>query len=241
MPTDRVYTKSQEMIVDFVFDEAVANVFPDMVRRSVPGYDVIIPMIGLLAEQYAQPDSHLYDLGCSLGAVTLSMSRRITQPGCRIIAIDNSEAMVAHCRENIAVDKQAVPVDIICANIQEIDLHKASVVVMNFTLQFIVPELRHKVLTSIYQALLPGGVLIISEKICFSEQHLQQLHTRLHEAFKKANGYSELEISQKRTALENILIPETIEQHSLRLREAGFSSCNTWFQCFNFASLIAIK
>ena len=117
----------------------------------------------------------------------------------------------------------------------------ASVVVFNFTLQFIPPAQRDALLARIGSAMRPGGVLVLSEKIRFEDEHLQALNTDLHHAFKRANGYSDLEISQKRSALENVLVPETIATHQQRLRNAGFTSVDVWFQCFNFASLVAIK
>jgi len=54
-------------------------------------------------------------------------------------------------------------------------------------------------------------------------------------------GYSKLEISQKRAALENVLLPETLEAHRSRLDTIGFDAVDVWFQCFNFASMVAFK
>lgn len=240
-PRDTLYTYPQTDIVDFEFNEAVARVFPDMIRRSVPGYGTLISLIGLLAQHHAQPHSHCYDLGCSLGAATLAMTRHIRQPGCRIIAVDNAVAMTQRCRDNVDAEGSAVPIDVICADIRDIDIHNASLVVINFTLQFIAPDDRRALLNKIHDGLLPGGALVVSEKIAFGDDSRQQLFSELHHAFKKANGYSELEIAQKRTALENVLIPDTLEHHHQRLRTAGFQHTHTWFQCVNFASLLAIK
>lgn len=238
-PRDSLYVTRHEPIGAFTFDEVVADVFADMIRRSVPGYSLILAMIGLLVERYAQAGSQCYDLGCSLGAATLAMRRHIQQPGCRIVAVDNSGPMVERCRQNIAADGTGTPVEVICADIRDVAIERASVVVLNFTLQFIAPPDRLAVLKQIYKGLLPDGVLILSEKITFTAPELQTLFTEMHETFKRANGYSDLEISQKRTALENVLIPDTLEQHQKRLHEAGFQTSQLWFQCFNFASLLA--
>ncbi len=195
---DAIYAQPHEKIVDFEFNEAVARVFPDMIRRSVPGYGTLITLLGLLAEEYAQPNSNIYDLGCSLGAASLSMRRRIPHHDCRIIAVDNSEAMTSQCRDNVAEDMSAIEVDIVCADIRELNIERASVVVLNFTLQFLAPEQRQQLLQNIYSGLLPGGVLVLSEKIIFTDADEAELQNKLHLTFKKANGYSELEISQKR-------------------------------------------
>ena len=241
MSKDAIYASPQQHIVDFSFDERVASVFPDMIRRSVPGYGEIIALLGLFAEQYGQENSTLYDLGCSLGAATLSLRRRIKSSGCNIIAVDNSEAMVERCRENIAHDLATTPVEVMCADIRDVAISNASVVVLNFTLQFLPPQERLDLLKKIHAGLLPGGVLVLSEKLHFSDEETQQFQEQLHLAFKRANGYSELEISQKRAALEEVLVPDTLEQHQQRLKEAGFPQVETWFQAFNFASIAAVK
>ncbi len=238
---DRLYANQLTHIEDFVFDQRVVDVFPDMIKRSVPGYTTIIAMIGDLAERYARSDSRCYDLGCSLGAATLAMRHRIRAADCRLIGVDNSPAMIERCQQVIAADSGEVPVDLVCARVQEVNIERASVVVLNFTLQFIPLKERLALLEKIYAGLLPGGVLILSEKLAFDDQLHQQLMIELHHNFKRANGYSELEIAQKRSAIEQVLLPETLDTHRQRLRRAGFTSVDVWFQCFNFASLIAIK
>jgi tRNA (cmo5U34)-methyltransferase len=240
--TDAIYAAPLGEIIDFTFDERVVAVFPDMIQRSVPGYGLIITNIGILAARYAQAGSHCYDLGCSLGAVSLAMRQRINQPDCDIIAVDNSPAMIERGRELLALDRvPAVPVTMICADLQDVTIENASVVVLNFSLQFIPPAERLGLIERIHGGLRPGGVLILSEKIAFDEPGRQQFHEELHHDFKRANGYSDLEISQKRTALEKVMIPETLACHHQRLQGAGFTTSELWFQCFNFASLVAIK
>lgn len=231
-----------DALVDFVFDDNVAGVFTDMVNRSVPGYALIVRMISVLAEQYAQKNTELYDLGCSLGAVTFLL-QQLKLDNCKVIAVDNSSAMIARCQESLAQNKSddSLSVELRCEDIQQTQISNASVVVLNFTLQFIAPEQRDTIIQKIYDALVPGGILIISEKIIFTEEEKNKLFIDLYHQFKKANGYSELEISRKRSALENILIPETITQHGERIKAAGFTSFEPWFQCFNFASMFAVK
>jgi tRNA (cmo5U34)-methyltransferase len=169
------------------------------------------------------------------------MRHQIDADYCRIIAVDNSQAMVTRFQEALQKDQAKIPVEILCADIREVAIEKASVVVLNFTLQFIPLEDRFDFLQKIYDGLLPGGILILSEKLKFDDDRQQELQTQMHHAFKKAQGYSDLEISQKRSALENVLIPETFSRHQSRLQQVGFSSAEVWFQYFNFASIIALK
>lgn len=238
---DQLFAAPIHQLGDFCFDDKVVEVFPDMIQRSVPGYSNILSAIGMMTERHAQPGSRLYDLGCSLGAATLMMRRHLRQPGCRIIGVDNSAAMVERCRLHVAGFKSEVPVDIVQADINEVAIEDASVVVLNFTLQFLDPAQRLPLLERIYQGLRPGGLLILSEKFRFDSAPINDLLVDLHLDFKRANGYSELEISQKRTALENVLRADTVPQHQARLRQAGFAHVALWFQCFNFGSMVAIK
>jgi len=240
-PTDQLYADPLAGVSRFAFDRNVVDVFPDMIKRSVPGYATIINMIGDLAERYARADSRCYDLGCSLGAATLAMRHRIRAANCDIVAVDNSPAMIERCRQVLAVDTAEPAVELLCEDLTKITPERASVAVLNFTLQFIAPEQRQSVLNSIATGLLPGGVLILSEKVTFEDRLHDELMIELHHNFKRANGYSELEIAQKRSALEQVLIPEPLQVHRERLKQAGFTSVDVWFQCFNFASLIAIK
>lgn len=239
MSEDTIYSKQQN-VVDFVFDDNVANVFTDMIRRSVPGYESIITMLGVFAEQYVQQNSNVYDLGCSLGAATLSMRSRITHQDCQMFAIDNSAAMAERCQQNIGL-QQGPNVTVSCDDIRVVGIESASLSVLNFTLQFLPLADRDVLLKKIADNTLPGGALVLSEKIKFENPAEAQLNEELQLAFKKANGYSELEIAQKRSAIENVLIPETLNTHLQRLTAAGFSSAQLWFQCFNFVSIVAVK
>lgn len=236
MLPDNLFAKPLAQVPAFAFDEAVTSVFPDMIRRSVPGYGNILQLLGVFAQRFAQPHTHVYDLGCSLGAATLALRHNIPD-SCHIFAIDNAEAMVKGCKANMAADLSPVPVTVLLKDLQKVSIQNASIVVLNFTLQFLPPNERNAVLHRIYQGLHPNGLLILSEKI----EVPHALQSDLHLAFKAANGYSNLEIHQKRTAIENVLIPDSIETHLERLEQTGFRQAELWFRCLNFASFFAIK
>lgn len=238
---DNIYSEYQERIAGFVFDEKVVAVFDDMIRRSVPGYGAAIAMTMVFAEQYTQAGSNCYDLGCSLGTSTLAMRKGINKPDCRIIAVDNSQAMITRCRDIVTQDISDVPVEVVLADIQDIELEKASLVVLNYTLQFLPPLIRDTMIQKIYDSMLPGGCLVLSEKIAFRDETQQKFQIDMHHEFKRLNGYSATEISQKRKSIENVLIPDTLDKHRERLEVCGFEKTVLWFQCFNFVSLAAFK
>ncbi|KPX85204.1 carboxy-S-adenosyl-L-methionine synthase CmoA [Pseudomonas meliae] len=242
--TDRIFAQPLAQVPDFAFNEDVVRVFPDMIKRSVPGYPTIVENLGVLAAQFAQPDTVLYDLGCSLGAVTQALRRHVRSEGCEVIAIDNSSAMVERCREYLnaqnSMFQELLPVQVIEGDILALEFKPASVVALNFTLQFIALEQRLTLLGRIRDALVPGGALILSEKLRFDDEQEHALLTDLHIAFKRANGYSDLEIAQKRSAIENVMKADSLEEHRQRLLAAGFSKVVPWFQCLNFTSLIAL-
>ena len=241
---DRLFAQPLSQVPDFAFNEDVVRVFPDMIKRSVPGYPTIVENLGVLAAQFAQPDTTLYDLGSSLGAVTQALRRHVRSDGCRVIAVDNSQAMVERCREYLnaqdSMYQELLPVQVVEGDILALEFKPASVVALNFTLQFIAPAQRLELLTRIRQALVPGGALILSEKLRFNDPAEQQLLGDLHIAFKRANGYSDLEIAQKRSAIENVMKPDSLEENRERLLAAGFTRVVPWFQCLNFASMIAL-
>lgn len=234
---DTLYAERDGVAGGFVFDDAVAAVFPDMIKRSVPGYVAIVNMIQLLAGRYAQPGTLLLDLGCSLGASTVALARGAAGRECRVVGVDNAPAMLDRARSLVA---EAHPeIEWVCADARDVAIQGASLVVMNFTLQFLPPSDRPAMLRRIHDGLSPGGLLILSEKIAGSDPDNDALLIEMHHEFKRANGYSDLEISRKRSALENVLVPETLDRHQARLRDAGFSRSDLWFQCFNFVSLVA--
>lgn len=245
MPSNRRDNLFAELRADttlFSFNDSVVDVFPDMIQRSVPGYSTVVRMTGVLAEQYAQSESCIYDIGCSLGESIRSAERALGDNGslqrnCRLIGIDNSAAMIRRAREQVEPESS---IEWIEADALEVSFAPSSVVILNFTLQFIPVEQRLQLLKSIRSAMMPGGLLILSEKLTMVDAAMDTLMIDLHHDFKRSQGYSDLEIAQKRDAIENVLIPETAHAHDKRLEEAGFSRSSIWFQCLNFASFIAI-
>ena len=235
---DNLFNKQSD-IADFRFDQDVVKVFDDMVRRSVPGYDSMIQMIGLIARMYGQDNTNYYDLGSSTGAITLSIALNNKSKNNQFFAIDNSKEMVEQCEKNL--HNKVDNLQAICDDINQVKINSASIVVLNLTLQFIDVNLRSNLIKKIYDGLESGGILIISEKIHFDDAVTQNQITKLHIDFKKENGYSELEIANKRQAIENVLITETKEQHLNRLRDCGFVETSCFFQCLNFVSFLSVK
>lgn len=244
MTTDKIYDRPADNR-PFRFNEEVARVFPDMLRRSIPGYEATIEAIGSLAARYVQKETNCYDLGCSLGAATLAMRQGIRHPDCHIVAVDAAKAMTDRCEEIIAEDDRrfghATTVDVQHADIREIEFHNASMVVLNYTIQFLPMDDREAVTRSIYGGLNEGGLLLLSEKVVDDNAEMEHLLVDLHHEHKRRNDYSALEIAQKRAALENVLVPETVAAHRRRLAAAGFAHSAVWLRYFNFVSIIAIR
>ncbi|HKX57718.1 MAG TPA: carboxy-S-adenosyl-L-methionine synthase CmoA, partial [Xanthomonadales bacterium] len=245
---DQLFEQLPQGMNDFVFDERVVRVFPDMINRSVPGYGLILPMLGVLARRCVQPGSRVYDLGCSLGAVSRVVRDAVSVPDVRIIAVDNSADMLNRFEQELQQQPQQQPqqqrrpqIELVLGDISTTPIEDASLSVLNFTLQFIRRELRQDLLARIAAGTRPGGALVLSEKIRFCDAQEQALQNDWHHDFKRAQGYSDLEIARKRDALEQVLIPDTEEEHLARLQAAGWSKAVRWFQCFNFVSYLAIR
>jgi tRNA (cmo5U34)-methyltransferase len=235
---DQVYRTPRAQIVDFAFDAAVAEVFPDMIRRSVPGYETVIPLTWLLAARAfraaAGAPPRAYDLGCSLGATALALLRQLDEP-CELLAVDQSAAMIE--RAGKLIDDARVT--FVQADIRTLPLEPARVVTMNYVLQFLPPGDRLATLRAIRAVLPPDGMLLLSEKIRFDDPETQADYEAAHLDYKRGNGYSDLEISQKRSALENVMIIDTEAAHRERLQTAGFTRVRKWYQCLNWASFEA--
>ena len=231
--SDSLYAEKLTKVQDFEFNEAVAQVFSDMVRRSVPGYETVVELIGVISAAHSRivgRPLRCVDLGCSRGTVTQSLLTQLTHPETQIVAIDNSEAMVK-AAQNAISDERAT---FLTQNILQSEIKNVDVAVMNLVLQFIEPDQRLTMLKKVREGLCDDGLFILTEKIQAGDEFVDY-----HHAFKRAKGYSELEITQKRDALEKVMIIDSLETHQRRLKEAGFSQIVVWFRLLNWVSLLA--
>lgn len=241
---DGLFSNGRAAPGSFRFDATVARVFDDMIRRSVPGYATTVAMSGWLAARFAQPGTACIDLGCSLGATLLACAEAMAEAGLtdvNLIGVDSSAAMLERCKSRLEPELGLRRPTLVEADIREVDLQPSSVIILNWTLQFLPPTDRASLLARIHAALLPGGALILSEKIIDTDPAAEQLAADLHADFKRNQGYSDLEIAAKRTAIEDVLIPETLDAQKSRLLEVGFQPVLVWYRQLNFASLLAVK
>lgn len=241
MSKDDIFKSTDAGPGTFEFNDSVAEVFTDMLRRSVPGYEASLEAIAILARRYGRAGTRCYDLGCSLGASTLAMRRNIVEPDCEIVAVDLSPAMIGRCRKIVDADDTDLPVSIRVEDVRDVAIEHASLVVLNYTLQFVPVNDRTRLVRRIYDGLIDGGVLIFSEKVVDEDPAIEGLLVELHHEFKSANAYSDLEIARKRMALEEVLIPESTATHLERLADAGFNHRSVWLKHFNFVSILAIR
>lgn len=240
MARDDIF-KDQEMSREFQFDGKVADVFDDMLNRSVPCYRMVIEMMTVLLGRFLQSGDQVYDLGCSTGETLLELARQLEPLQLAFTGVDNSPAMLRKARHK--AEMLALPGRFTFqeADIVNLSISGAGAIIMNYTLQFIRPLHRQPFLARIHQALRPGGLLIISEKVLSPDPLLNRAYIDFYLDFKRRNGYSETEISRKREALENVLIPFSVKENLDLLTGAGFTCHETFFQWFNFAAIVAIK
>ena len=228
---DTLFADGERHLVDFAFDEDVAAVFPDMIRRSVPGYETMLPLTGLLAARHLPVGGRCFDLGCSLGAASHAVLAAVGRRPCEVIGVDDSPAMLERARQLAGDEPRLRWLE---ADVREVDFGRADVVILNYTLQFLPVDDRQPLLAKIRGALADAGVVLIAEKLrssrYFAEAHLD---------FKRANGYSELEVSGKRSALENVMRIDSQQTHLKRLQDAGFADAKLWFRCLNWGTFAA--
>ena len=238
---DEVFNQPLDAIADFNFGEKVASVFDDMLDRSVPFYREVQRMITEMAVDFAVEGTNIYDLGCSTGTTMLNLDSQLS-PKVKFIGVDNSEDMLTRCRQKLAEHRFTRDHELVCADLnQGVQIQNASLVLMVLTLQFIRPLYRDKLIETIRQGLNENGCLILVEKVLGEDSIFNRLFIRYYYDLKKRHGYSELEISQKREALENVLIPYKLLENREMLLRAGFRYCDVFFKWYNFTGMIAVK
>jgi len=240
MARDEIF-KKEDSSREFCFDGKVADVFDDMLNRSVPCYRLVIEMLGAILEKSLKDGDRVYDLGCSTGETLIELARKLDRFDLKFTGVDNSAPMLDKARHKAEMYSLSDRIDFKEADILDLNFSEAGAVVMNYTLQFIRPLNRREFLAELHKKLRPGGILILSEKVLSHDPALNRAYIDFYLDFKRRNGYSETEISRKREALENVLVPFSIKENLDLLHEAGFASCETFFQWFNFASLVAVK
>ena len=240
---DDIFLNQKVEIAGFKFDQKVAAVFQDMIERSVPGYTQILNLLPTLCRRFYFKDAIYYDLGCSLGAGMLAMAHGLKHSNAQIIGVDNSTDMLSQAERNLesieSVDGVSLSLKNAC--IESFQFDPAAMVVMNFTLQFLPLSERDELVNRIYQSLIPGGVFVLSEKLKFEELAISELFIDIHHQYKADQGYSRLEISRKRDAIENVLVPESLKSHIDRLENSGFRVVSPWIQNLQFVSILAMK
>jgi tRNA (cmo5U34)-methyltransferase len=241
MEVDKIFKSKFEKSSDFKFDRAVANVFDDMVVRSVPLYLEMHRMISEIARDYIKPGTSLYDLGCSTGTTFRSLNPVIDE-SVKFVGIDNSAEMLGKCRKNLELNEVTRTVELQIADLNKgITIENASVVVFCLTLQFVRPINRQRLINSIYQQMNPGGCLILIEKILGETEEFNRQFIKYYYDMKRRNDYDETEIVQKREALENVLIPYKLSEDIQMLTDAGFGTCEIFLKWYNFAGIVALK
>ncbi|HET9939922.1 MAG TPA: carboxy-S-adenosyl-L-methionine synthase CmoA [Candidatus Eisenbacteria bacterium] len=240
---DQIFAAPAERVADFDFGEKTAAVFDDMLGRSVPFYAEIQRMTGELAADYAAEGTAIYDLGCSTGTTILEIAEHIPRErNVRYIGVDNSPEMLEKARRKLAESEFDRPFELEFADLNAgVRIDNASVVLMVLTLQFIRPMYRHRLIRSIYEGLTENGALILVEKVLGENSEFNRLFIEHYYEMKRENGYSDLEIAQKREALENILVPYRLEENKELLREQGFRHVDVFFKWYNFCAIIATK
>ena len=229
------------MVENFDFGKKTSAVFDDMLHRSVPFYDEMQRMIRELAVEFAVDGTNVYDLGCSTGNTFLGIGNTLSK-NVNLIGIDSSEEMLKKAKTKLKEAGISRKHEFLCHDLNRgFPVTNASVVIMNLTLQFIRPLYREKAISSIASGLNDGGCLILIEKVLSQHSTLNRLFIKFYYEFKKRNGYSELEISQKREALENVLIPYHFDENRQLLLKNGFSGCDIFFRWYNFCGILAIK
>jgi len=240
MNRDKIFQNSDSPD-EFAFDRQVVEVFDDMLERSIPCYQQTTGMICTLLRHFCRPGDTVYDLGCSTGTTLLELARQLNDMGLSFVGLDSSEAMIEKAEIKAEMLSRNRDVRFLKLDIIDADLNECGAVLLNYTLQFLRPPLRLRFLKRVYDALKPGGILIVCEKVISHRPVINRAYIDLYLDFKRGKGYSETEIARKREALENVLVPFSIHENLDLLKESGFAETESFFQWFNFVSFLSVK
>jgi tRNA (cmo5U34)-methyltransferase len=241
MARDRVFARKRRQIAPFSFNREVAEVFDDMLVRSVPLYRESLYRQADLVRRFFQAGTRIYDLGCSHGNLGVRLQAVFKGTPFTLVGVDTSRPMLEKYRNRLRPPEPGRSIHLVCGGMEDICITNASVVVINLTLQFLNPAARDGLISRISDGMVPGGLLLIMEKTVHPEPGINSLQQAVYRQFKRENGYSDLEISQKRDALEKVLIPDTLDTHFQRLGRAGFERAEVWLKWFNFSAIMAVK
>lgn len=238
---DRLFSETNLKTGEFSFDENVARVFDDMISRSIPLYADVQRSIPVLASLLDHDPIRVFDLGCSTGTSLIHLARTLPDRNLELIGIDNSQAMLDKCHQKLESLKLAEQIQTHLSDISTFEIQDASIILMNYTLQFVAKESRPSILQKLFQSIRPGGFLLVSEKVIHEQPAMDDALVDLYFEFKRRQGYSDLEISRKRDALENVLVPMTIDQNMQMFSDAGFQKVELLLKWFNFATFVCYR
>ncbi len=225
----------------WAFDEAVTDAFDDMLRRSIPQHDDMRRVVFDLGSAYVKANTAIVDLGCSRGEALAPFVERFGA-GNRHVGVEISEPMLIAARARFA---GYMPSGVVA--IRRLDLRTAyppelaSLTICILTLQFVPIEYRQALLRRVWKHTIPGGVLILVEKILGATADLDALFVERYLDLKSEHGYSPLEIERKRLSLEGVLVPVTARWNEDLLHNAGFAHVDCFWRWLNFAGWLAIR
>ena len=238
---DEIFSEGEFSSGSFKFNEGVANVFDDMAVRCIPNYKEVIHLTAQAAQNFVPDNGNIYDLGCSTGSTLIYMSKFLTKKNVKMTGYDPAEAMLKKAKDKADIFTYSHEINFKKGISEDADISKANLVIMNYTLQFIGKAKRSEVISRVHQNLQQDGIFLLSEKLREPNKNIENFNTKTYESFKAGNGYSYLEIANKRQALENILVPQSTDDNIEMLKTAGFSRVDILSKWLNFATFIAFK
>lgn len=238
---DEIFAEGKFQSGSFRFNDSVASVFDDMANRCIPYYREVIQLTASAADKFVPDNGLIYDIGCSTGNTLLFIAKALREKKVNLVGIDPSESMLNKAKEKASVYTYSHDIQFLEGSAEGFEFKNADMIILNYTLQFIAPEKRSELIQKLYDSLNPGGMLILSEKLRQEDEDVQEFNTETYEAFKAGNGYSYLEIANKRQALENILVPGSLSSNLDLLRNSGFERIEILFKWLNFTTFLAFK
>ena len=222
----------------FTFNEDVANVFDDMLNRSIPFYRDNLKLNAKILSKYIKDGDKVYDIGSSTLNFLLYFEQNFKIKA-DLIGIDNSKPMIKKATNKIKSYNSNI--NLIFGNIENIELKPSQAIVSNYTLQFIDKDKRSEVIKKIFNSLNDNGIFLVSEKVISNNKKLNENLIEIYHNYKQDKGYTITQIEKKKEALENILTPLSLDENMSMLKKVGFKEVEVLFKWANFSTFLAIK
>ena len=222
----------------WTFNKNIASKFDYHISKSIPLYKEFRWLGEKLSDFYIKNDSKVYDIGCSTGSFLKNLAvRHSDKVKAKFYGIDVVKSMIKYAN----LKNKHKKIKFLNKNILKYNFLESDLIISFYTIQFIHPKFRQKIINKIYKSLNWGGAFFFVEKVRSYDARTQDQLTSIYEEYKIDNGFSLKEITNKKMSLKGILEPFSSRANIQMLKRAGFVDVSSVAKFVSFEFFLAIK